>query len=101
MTEREILALLASGRVAFRHPLKLHYREGSGLFGVSVPKRLFKRAVMRNLLKRRVREAWRHNCPRLGDKKFDVFIYYIGKEAEDYGQIEKSLCQILDDLASD
>ena len=65
-----------------------------------MPKRNFKRAVKRNLLKRRVREAYRLNRSRLGDKSYDIFIYYIGKEEEDYGRIEKSLVALLDDLAA-
>ena len=100
MNERRILALLKSGQVLFLYPLKVYFQEGAGDFGVSVPKRLFKRAVKRNLLKRRVREAYRLNRGRLGDKDYDIFIYYIGKEEEDYGRIEKSLVAILDDLAA-
>ena len=100
MTERQILQLLKTGQVVFRYPLKVHFQAGTGEFGVSVPKRLFKRAVWRNLLKRRVREAYRLNRARLGDKSFDIFIYYVGKQAEGYGRIEKSLVEILDDLAA-
>lgn len=33
------------------------------LFSVSVPKRIHKKAVSRNLLKRRIREAYRKNKP--------------------------------------
>ena len=100
MNERQILSLLKTGQVAFHHPLKLHFQPGTGEFGVSVPKRNFKRAVKRNLLKRRIREAYRLNRGRLGDKDYDILIYYIGKEEEDYGRIEKSLIAILDDLAA-
>lgn len=100
MNERRILSLLKTGEVIFRYPLKVHFQAGEGDFGVSVPKRNFKRAVRRNLLKRRVREAWRLNRERLGGKTYDVFIYYVGKQAEEYGRIEKSLVQVLDDLAA-
>ncbi|MBQ3742985.1 MAG: ribonuclease P protein component [Bacteroidales bacterium] len=102
MNERRILALLKTGQVAFRYPLKVHFAavEGTGDFGVSVPKRLFKRAVKRNLLKRRVREAFRLNAVRLGERRYDIFIYYVGKEVADYERIDKSLAQILDDLAA-
>lgn len=97
MKERRILELIGSGRTLFHYPLKACVLEGTGEFGVSVPKRNFKRAVRRNLLKRRVREAYRRNGARLTDK-YDIFIYYIGKQAEEYGRIEKSLVEILDDL---
>ena len=102
MNERRILALLKTGQVAFRYPLKVHFAavEGEGDFGVSVPKRLFKRAVKRNLLKRRVREAFRLNAARLGGRNYDIFVYYVGKEVEEYERIDKSLAQILDDLAA-
>lgn len=100
MNGRSILSLLKSGQVLFRYPLKVCYREGTGDFGVSVPKRNFKRAVRRNLLKRRMREAWRCCGGPQAAGSLDVFIYYVGKELEDYERIEKSIAQILDDLAS-
>ena len=101
MNERRILSLLKTGQVVFRYPLKVHFQAGEGDFGVSVPKRNFKRAVKRNLLKRRVREAWRLNRERLGEGGGkDIFVYYVGKQVEDYERIEKSLVEILDDLAS-
>jgi len=102
MDERRILALLQTGDVVFHYPLKVYFAqvEGGGDFGVSVPKRLFKRAVKRNLLKRRVREAYRLNAGRLGGRRPDIFIYYVGKQAEEYERIEKSLVAVLDDLAA-
>ena len=100
MNERRILSLLRTGQVVFRYPLKVWYQEGEGDFGVSVPKRNFKRAVRRNLLKRRLREAWRRSGGPGAAGKLDVFIYYIGKQVEDYERIEKSVSQVLDDLAS-
>ena len=42
---------------------------------VSVPKRLFKRAVKRNLLKRRIREAYRHQKGLLSAPADILFIY--------------------------
>ena len=100
MNERRILALLKSGQVLFHYPLKAYFQEGTGDFGVSVPKRNFKRAVKRNLLKRRVRESWRLNAGRFDGLSFDIFVYYIGKQVEDYERIDKSVAQILDDLAA-
>ena len=100
MNEARILELLKTGQVVFRYPLKVHFQEGGDDFGVSVPKRNFKRAVWRNLLKRRIREAFRLNRSHLADRPYDIFIYYVGKEAEPYERIEKSLIQVLDDLAA-
>ena len=100
MNERQILSLLKTGQVVFRYPLKVHFQEGAGDFGVSVPKRNFKRAVRRNLLKRRIREAFRLNVGRLGGRSYDIFISYVGKQVEEYERIDKSLAQVLDDLAA-
>ena len=84
MNERRILSLLRTGQVVFRYPLKVCYQEGEGDFGVSVPKRNFKRAVRRNLLKRRLREAWRRSGGPGAGGKLDVFIYYIGEKGGGY-----------------
>ena len=66
---------------------------------VSVPKRSFKRAVKRNLLKRRIREAWRLNNNLLGERRVDILFVYLGREIESYERIQTSLTSILRTLA--
>ena len=64
---------------------------------VSVPKKLFKRAVKRNLLKRRIRESYRkqkHNLTIEGG--LDVLFMYSTKEILSYGQIYEAVGQIID-----
>lgn len=100
MNTREVLSLLEKGRPVFRFPLKVYYLEGEGDFGVSVPKRHFKRAVKRNLLKRRVREAFRLNAPLLGECGYDIFVQYVGKEVVEYERISQSLSEIFADMAA-
>lgn len=60
---RSISRLMSEGRwgscSGFKYCCLRDTGEGVGRVMVSVPKRYFKRAVKRNLLKRRMREAWR------------------------------------------
>ncbi len=106
-SKTDIDALLERGAVLFRYPIKAYYldRETSDQVGfsrmmVSVPKRNFKRAVKRNLLKRRVREAWRLNSGLLGDRQVDILFVYLGREIERYDRIEATLTGILRFLAA-
>lgn len=104
-SKTEIDALLARGAVLFRYPIKAYCLE-RGLPGqalprmmVSVPKRNFKRAVQRNLLKRRIREAFRLNAGLLGERRFDILFVYLGRETESYDRIEATVTGILRQLA--
>lgn len=69
--------------------------------GVSVPKKKFKRATDRNLLKRRIREAVRINQTFLivPGQVHIMFIYSAG-EILPYPEIEKSVIALFDSLNS-
>ncbi|MDR3183912.1 MAG: ribonuclease P protein component [Prevotellaceae bacterium] len=67
-SKKQIELLFSQGRVAFVFPFKIFYRITDAKAApritpcqvmISVPKRHFKKAVVRNLLKRRTREAFR------------------------------------------
>lgn len=94
MIEKTIRSLLDGGEVLFKYPLKVYCRKdgarGGGVFVVSVPKRRFKRAVKRNLLKRRIREAFRHSGWK-DSMEGDVMIIYAGEKVEDYETILSSV----------
>lgn len=71
---------------------------------VSVPKRLFKRATDRNLLKRRIREAYRlqksefYEFINQAGIRIRLVVQYRGEEIEAYPVIEKKLHEILEKL---
>lgn len=108
----EIKALFSSSHSFSVFPFKvLHLEVTTELqenlkFGVSIPKRLFKRAVDRNFLKRRVREAYRLHRNELKsklvekDKKLHFMVIYIAKEQLEYDFIEKKIILTLQRLQS-
>ncbi|RLD33838.1 MAG: ribonuclease P protein component [Bacteroidetes bacterium] len=70
-------------------------------FAISVPKKKFKRAVDRNLLKRRAREAFRLHKAELFNKLEDenktlnIFFIYVSHDILDFHTIEKKIVQII------
>jgi ribonuclease P protein component len=108
-SKKQFDRLFAEGTSFLVYPLKIVFveTENDGKYPVkaafSVSKRLFKRAVKRNLLKRRMREAYRLNKPnfyhRCGDKKLAVIFIYIGREILSYQKIEQSMKKALDKTA--
>ena len=92
--------LLARGKHGNVPGMRFLCRKGTGndvdRIMVSVPKKLFKRAVKRNLLKRRIRESYRkqkHNLTVEGG--LDVLFTYSTKEILSYEDIYASIGQII------
>jgi ribonuclease P protein component len=73
-------------------------------FGVGVSARHFKRAVDRNLVKRRIREAYRLQNQELKEllksrkTGMDIFFTYTGKEIADYTSISEAMRKCLSKL---
>jgi len=61
---------------------------------VSVPKRHFKRAVRRNLLKRRIRESYRRQKALAGPGK-DLLFIYLPREVQPYEAIFADMTRLL------
>ena len=66
---------------------------------VSVPKRLFKRAVKRNLLKRRLREAYRTQKGLQPPEGYSIHFLYNTKEVLDYAAVREQVGAILQKIA--
>ncbi len=96
-----ISMLLAKGKFTSVPGMRFIFRKETGndvdRIMVSVPKKLFKRAVKRNLLKRRIRESYRkqkHNLTIEGG--LDVLFTYNTKEIMTYEQIYATVGQIIE-----
>jgi ribonuclease P protein component len=63
---------------------------------VSVPKKFFKRAVRRNLLKRRLRESYRLQKERLTASGVDLMLAYSHAEIADFQTLFTEIGEILD-----
>ena len=96
-----ISMLLAKGKFTSVPGMRFIFRKETGndvdRIMVSVPKKMFKRAVKRNLLKRRIRESYRkqkHNLTIEGG--LDVLFTYNTKEIMTYEQIYATVGQIIE-----
>ena len=65
---------------------------------ISVPKKLFKRAVKRNLLKRRIRESWRKQKNGLTATGTDILFIYSTKDVLAYQEIDDCIGKIIEKL---
>ncbi len=71
---------------------------GTNRMMVSVPKKLFKRAVKRNLIKRRIKEAYRLQKHTLKITNTDILFIYKNKEVLDFSIIFEQLSTCIEIL---
>lgn len=101
--KKGIDSLLARGKHGSAGPIRYIYAPDNGedfhRILVSVPKKLFKRAVKRNLLKRRIRESWRRLKGSLkSEQGLDILFIYSTKEVLTYQEINSNIEKIADRL---
>lgn len=96
-SKKEIETLVFKGKFGVCGNLKYSFVEnhkGRNRILVSVPKRNFKRAVKRNLLKRRIREAYRLNKFEFKKQGIDIMFFYITKQVVSSDLITKDMKNI-------
>ena len=106
--KKEINTLFSDGASLFKYPLKMVYilkekendNSSKVLFSVTVPKRNIKKAVKRNLIKRRMREAYRLNKNKLynkisNDKQLVLMFVFVGKQPEKFDLIDSAIKNII------
>ena len=96
-----ISQLLGKGRYGTVPGMSYLYMKDTGLdharLLISVPKKTFKRAVKRNLYKRRIRESWRRQKHLLAEGTgIDIMIKYASKELLTYEQVYEAVGQIIE-----
>jgi ribonuclease P protein component len=110
-SKKVIDKLFLEGKSIFTFPVKIVYLENKlpsnylVQAAFTVGKRNFKRAVQRNLIKRRMREVYRLNKNKfydeLGEKQIAVFFIFTGKTIPEYRQIEISMKKGIKKLLSE
>ncbi len=110
-SQRKIDQLLESGKSYTTFPFRVYWLSESEKnqspvqVAFSVSKKRFKKAVVRNQIKRRIREAYRQHkelLEPLADKerKLSVLLVYISDEVLSYSLIEKKIVIALQQLIS-
>jgi ribonuclease P protein component len=98
-----LTALLSKGKWGVQGPLRYCCLPDNGQeqarIVVSVPKKMFRRAVKRNLLKRRIRESYRTQKALLEGSRVDLMFVYSSKEVLDSAVIREAVGAILTTVA--
>lgn len=106
--KRRIDRLFAEGKGVLVYPFRCVFVANGETDSVSVlfsvPKKRFKRAVKRNLLRRRMKEAYRLNKRKfvsaVNGRGLDMALMYIGNDVAEFGFVQNRLSSLLDKVCS-
>lgn len=101
-------ALFSGSQNVFSFPIKAYFaiknKDAPTQVLISVPKRIFKKAVDRNRIKRLLRESYRKNkviLSQLYNNNLQIAFVYIHKEILTYIEIEKKMAIVLNKILAE
>ncbi len=103
--------IFSQGSVLAEYPIKVLWIESDEPqnyhveIGVTIPKKKFRRATQRNLIRRRIEEIYRqnnyylYNSLKKQQKQLKIVIIYVAKYIYSYKEIESSLVKALNEIS--
>jgi ribonuclease P protein component len=100
--KKDIEELFLKGSYFYLYPFSVKFttnnNQDHNAVLISASKRFFKKAIDRNLIKRRFREAYRLNKHLLEKTGFSISFVYSTKNQHDFGFIQERIVKILEKL---